>query len=533
MTDQEAEQRSSWLPIILGAIAFLLLTSVQGYLHLSGFTSPDEEVNFSAARQFSQAGNFFLGSAVAEDDTGVVKPRNVQVRDDHLVPLSFLGFPLLTGLAARLFGDNAILFVTPVLAALALIAYYRVTAYVWGTRVGIISFWLLVFFPGFIFFTVKSMWHTVAFVAFVIFSAYFFIAHVKQHHRPFVIVSGLMLGIAVSIRTNELVWLAVLALAGFLWLRPRLSIRWVLLFVLAVGIGLLPVLVANTYTFGHPLSFGYTAALERSGELAAGADVTGKIKTLVVPAEQTLSNYITHSSWYGFKLTTVYTLVVLIGLVALVFGFAKPASRRWLIMAAFITAWLVWYYGGTAYYGGQTTATGPIIGSSFVRYFLPLILLYLPVAAAGSQAISRLIDARPWRRVLLASIGVVLAVTSINLVVNDSEGGLGKYFRQDLPQIVDARQTISTSTETDAIIIAGSKDKLFFPERQVMGYNEVGEKHLVILPRLLGRYPIYYNDKGARDADRWDAAGRQHGYGLTKIGAVGQDPLFRFEPLPK
>jgi hypothetical protein len=103
-----------------------------------------------------------------------------------------------------------------------------------------------------------------------------------------------------------------------------------------------------------------------------------------------------------------------------------------------------------------------------------------------------------------------------------------KYYQKDIPQIKEAQTEIVSRTGAAAIIIAGAKDKLFFPERRVMGYNQLGKRQQSIVPVLIENYEVYYNNISGREYEVLRGIGDEYGYGLEEIGKIGHDPLFQF-----
>ncbi|MFC1662966.1 hypothetical protein ACFL04_02230 [Patescibacteria group bacterium] len=506
---------------------FFILTSWPGIYHAGGYTSPDEEINYIAAESFSENGNFLLGNALAEDDLGTVKPRNAQIVNNYIVPLSFLGFPLIMGITAKIFGSWIISLITPLIVSFGLVAFYFLVKSYWGEFIGLVGFILLTIFPGLLFFTYKGLWHNAVFISLLIISFFMAVIYKKKESWWVIIVAGGFFGLAITIRTSELVWLIPLMILWLTIALRNINLKKIFTFIIITIVFTLPILYFNSQTFGGPLSFGYTAALEREGSIVSETSTFTRAVNLLIPSDNKLSNYIDNGQRYIVEFSPLYFLLIMLGLLSLIVKKINQQLKIWLIIMFLVSVWLFWYYAGTIYYGGTTTADGPIIGSSYIRYFLPMTVLVMPIAASGIKWIIDLYRGKT-RQLLLAAIITILLISSVHILLFDSQSGLIKYFNEDIPQINEASESVINLTETDAIIIAGAKDKLFFPERSVIGYNDISDKHLKTISKLIGEYDLYYNDIAERDLTTLSELAADNNYSLKSVGNIGQDILYKF-----
>jgi hypothetical protein len=506
---------------------FFLSTSIPAFLK-PVFTAPDESVNYAAVKAFRHTGSFDLGQAALGDEAGVVKPRSAQVIDGRLVPLSYLGFPLVLGLVGTIAGELGSRLVVPLVAAFALVAFYILVSDFFDQRRARLALLLAASFPSVLFFTFKGMWHNMFFTSLLMLAIFALRKASRSTSWWASGLAGLLAGLAMMIRPNEAVWAAPLFLVLALISRYRINKRKIALAFAGGIVALIPMLTLNAATYGQPFSFGYTLAIERQTAVDQTSSLSASVRRLFLPARPSLEHYRTATQWYAVELTPFHFLFFMLGLAGLWIARDRNAWR-WFAVAAASTFWLFVYYFGTIYSGYPSNVVEPSIASSYLRYLLPATFLLAPVIATGIVAIGtkvRLASSQSISVWLLATIvvGSALAVTAFN-----RDSGLIKYFRRDYPEALEAQRAVSRLTPENAVIIAGRKDKLFFPARGlVMGYNDVGASQLEVLPRLLEQYPVYYNDASGRDAPTWSVEAQRYGYALQEVGVIGADPLYQF-----
>ncbi|EKD47454.1 MAG: hypothetical protein ACD_66C00054G0001, partial [uncultured bacterium] len=184
----------------------------------------------------------------------------------YIVPVSFLGLSVLSGLFAFIFGSWSISLVTPLLAVLAIFAWkqilYRLTE---NERLSDFGALLLMIHPAFWYYTGRTMMHNVGFVALLLLALYFIVCQpIKANWQKTVILdeflAGLMLGLAISFRASEAVWVGVLVVGFLFWQRKELVLKNVFVFLISAVLILLPFLALNKVLYGSMLETGYTVA---------------------------------------------------------------------------------------------------------------------------------------------------------------------------------------------------------------------------------------------------------------------------------
>src|SRR3989338_4936674 len=194
------------------------------------FTSPDETANFYFIKQF--AGN--LSFKVAEPLNGtapIVAPRSIMVQKDALLPGSFFGMPLLYGSIGWFLGKWIILFLTPLFSAIAVFVFYKLLNLIFDRRTALISAGLMAIHPAFWYYTARGMFHNALFLDLLIIGFYFLTKTLTQKVTSYRLqvtsyfLAGLFIGIAIAVRTSEIIWVGISLSVLIILFRKRIDWR--------------------------------------------------------------------------------------------------------------------------------------------------------------------------------------------------------------------------------------------------------------------------------------------------------------------
>lgn len=464
-------------PFIAAAVFFFVAWALA--LHPSGiWNSPDEMANAFWTARVAQGESLQVRDVVVGIGAGAVHPRSIAVVGDALVPGSFPGLYLLYGtiVAILRFPLEAI---TPLLTALAGLAFGAIAGRLFGRRVG---FWTILLFylhPAVLYYSARGLFHNVLFVDLVIFAAGFLVL------RPFKrffgsreilddVIAGFLLGWAVVTRASEAVWLLPACLA-FLPLAGR--DRWRRLLGVLAG-AILPAFIfmqINSALFGSPFSTGYGGA-PPSETMAAPtlSEAEGPVPGIIdrigafLPFGLHPRHMLSHGWQYGAAMFWWFTALGAVGLAFWAFAWKRtdPAQRLYLLVAALVAGWLVTLYGSW-YLRDNLDPTRVTIGTSYVRYFLPAYVLALPWVAMG---LLRIADAAGHLTPLLRSKGVtsatlLFAVAGLSLHVAVFSGDESLLSVKRTLEINAAkRPALLEAVPEDAVIMTERFDKLFFPD---------------------------------------------------------------------
>ena len=471
-------QKKFWWRFLAGATLATLLFCLYSVLPLTApnlHDSPDETANAFFTTRFAedsvlyylQKWNFYAPQAV--------HPRSVAVVGDFLVPVGFLGLPVIFGSLAKLLGTAVVPFLTPVFALFGVIGWGLLVAHFFGRRAGRAAALLLAVNPVWWYETARTLQPNVLFLTLVIWAVYLLVAaplarvaEGRGRLLPWTDgpLAGLLLALALAVRTSEAYWLLAAALAVVAF-QPRLPWRRVLLAFLFAVLGFAPFLLINTTLYGHLLATGYGAlGAAVTGEQLGGwgMRLLGPLQPYLFPlgfAPRTaLQNFWT----YGVAFFPWWSLLVTAAVLDLLRRRPKfTPSRRALVAAgATATAWLILFYGSWTVHDNPDTSA-VTIGSSYLRYWLPIFALStVPVAVAAAHRWEQ----RRERVILAAGAVFVAAVGAATVFLSPAEGLAA--VRSEIIRYDRVTRTIMDLTPPKAIIVTDRADKFIFPRRDVI-----------------------------------------------------------------
>ncbi|MDX9778631.1 MAG: hypothetical protein RBT30_00050 [Patescibacteria group bacterium] len=526
--------------LFLAGTAFLV-SSVQDSAYTK-FLSPDETANYFFINNYASEGNIAVFEEANLFGEEIVHPRSI--RSDHawLKPVSFLGIILLYAHLAMLVGPQLIPYFTPFFATLGIIFFYAFVRQLWGKKTALIAAILLASFPVYIFYTVRSLFHNVLFVVFLLGSAYFLLLTIKHSiikKRAFLawsfdrqtliangsaFLSGLFLGGAIASRSSELIWLGPLFLLIWLFYARRLSLLTIVTGIFALLLSLLPVFYWNQILYSSPFYGGYS---EMNASLQQISQASGEI--LHINLQNSISRlenvwrvlkdnifyfgYHPRQSlemfyYYVIKMFPLLCLFTAFGFIIFAFKWLKRPKKGavlYLLSWFLLSVILVLYYGSWQF-NDNPDPSRFTIGNSYTRYWLPIYIMAMPFAAFFIvrfsklfASLSRFIKLEAWRLrgqnylyLLMASLltGFYIFI-SLSFVFFGSEEGLMTLYYNHFRDRQDAA-AILESTEEEAIIITQYHDKQLFPERKIVSAlltnNDVNE----VISQLVKYYPVYY-----------------------------------------
>ena len=537
-------QFSLILVLIIASLFFVVTAGFNYVLHEEDYVkwgSPDETANYYFTKNYALSGKlrvFEPANIISEE---IVRPRSM--RSDHgwLKPVSFLGIIIYYGFLASLFGIAIIPYITPFLAALGIIFFFLWIRRLFSERIALISSALLASFPVYVYYSVRSMFHNVLFLVFLIMFAYFaslavskkyslrekFLEYkLKANHYlgllwPFL--AGIFLGAAIAARTSELIWLLPTLFIAYLFYFKRIGIR-VFLVICGAALAYLPIAYYNQLLFGSFIFGGYTemntsivqisqaggqfVSSTFSGSLAYFNDMWNILRDNIFYFGYQPRQSLEMFNYYVIKMFPLLFFSTAVGGFIFFLGAARK-FRRWRLV--YILSWfilssiLVLYYGSWEFFDNPDPSRFTI-GNSYTRYWLPLYLLALPLMSLAIVFFSRLFSGYFGRPSLIGKydrarlylnnglqmliLGLFLAISWLFVFFGSEEGLSHMYYnhifdKQEIERVLE-------NTKEDSIIITQYHDKQLFPERKVVvalfDHNATNET----LAKLIDHYPIYY-----------------------------------------
>ncbi len=446
---------------VAAALFFMLTGSVALGFEYLGYPSPDEQVAATFMKRVRDGLPLPIPEQLSETLENILHPRSTTVVNSTIVPQ---GFPLqmvLWGTLSRITHLPYPLF-TPLLGALALPLLFPLFQLSFSSRVAFFVALLSMVHPAVLYYTSRGLYSNAPQLFLLIIALYFF----TRNTRGRWLFGGALLGVAVALRPSELIWIAPMLLVFAWWSSGSLSRANVSLAFLAFSLIGFGVLLYQRNLYGGAL-LGYSFSSAAS---------------VIVGDSWSLEAVRKHAQAYLLSLLWWWTIPAVGG----AFLFLRTPRdrqaprRRYAILAFLVTAVLLLFYGSWNL-RDTVSEEGITIGTSFVRYWLPIFILTLPLTAVG------LISLQLPRVVVSFFVFVSLLYPTVwgfeslahNLKQARANQTILKRAKQRLPP--------------DAVLLVERSDKIFWPEYRVISGETEQQKVRLILPKVLGRAPLYFH----------------------------------------
>lgn len=551
--------------VIVLAGLFFLLSSSFNYLTQTDdyrkWTSPDETANYFFSKHYALKGSLaYLDPASIVGDN-LIMPRSIRSDFGWLKPVSFLGLILIYGSIAKVLGIAVLPYLTPLFAALGIIFYFLIIRRIFSQRVALISSALLSFFPVYLYYSSRSMFHNVLFIDLLLIFIYFLLLTAKKRKKDdareeakgtetgkeesekeeekkesfwvrfrsmkfskaelwaylFAVLAGVFLGLTAITRTSELIWLLPALFVTWLFYARRYNFMKLFLIVAGFCLALLPNIYFNQLLYSAPLYGGYNE-MNRSLDDISNAGTKVWQENLSWSHLENLGKTIYHNVFYfgldleqSFEMAQHYiyemfpylSILFVLGLLILLVNLFIRFDKKYLLYVLlffFISFILIIYYGSWVF-NDNPDPNRYTIGNSYTRYWLPIYLFMIPLAALfidrfssafialftkGKTKLTRL-------SLNLSQVAIVLGLSFINLsfVYFGSEEGIAHLYYNNLRE-KETTERVFALTEPNSIIITKYYDKFLFPERRVIMSIIPDEELLTSSAKLVNHYPLYY-----------------------------------------
>ncbi len=526
------------------------------------FNSPDENANFYWTLRVANGMPMQFVEPLETVGNNLIRPRSVAVLNDKVGIGSFLGMPMIYGSLAQVFTvpgvsvERFILYLTAVFAVLGVWFFYLLIAKVFDKNTAFLSALLMYVFPGWVYFANRAMYHNVLFVSLLIIGVYFFVRAIqgglgyvrgKKIWRELFLygISGVFVGLALITRTSEIGWVILLLFVlllthrgKFIPVNRRNVSHWLglLFFSMFLAVSFVPVFVTNFSFYGAPISFGYSTGF--SGELSDIINQRGLLfNMLVSPFGVHPQSILTNSYNYLVLMFPFFSIPVLVGFVVWAFSKRGVASNRkqwgYLLCVFLISCYLLVFYGSWKI-SDRIDLQNVSIGTSYVRYWLPIYLGMLPFLAYGMIRLVG-ITARVWARPVIIGLFVLLmAVSGFRLVFNSTDESL-MLLRSNIRDTQGKYLKLQENLPRDSIVVLGFKqaDKIFFPQHSRIITELAVPRDYVAVRDLADYTNLYYYHFAPRDTIDYISKRDFEPYGLRIVGGgvkiFGDERLYRMK----
>lgn len=503
---ESRSSNKSWNIILTAAAVVFFVGTFILTQHGDMYISPDGTANAFFAKQYSETGTLKVFDQINVDFSDGIFPRSIVAKDGHYLPGSFTGLPVLYGSFLYIFGDGILNFITPILAILAVFAFRKIIIKIFNKEIANISALLLFFHPAFWYYSARGLMHNVLFSTLLIFGVYFILItpiklHLKKHENTIgkikiwqtkidLVVSGLFVGLALFVRTSEVYWVIGLTLFLLLVIRKHINKVDIFIFFTGIIIGMLPILLMNNSTYGHPLISGYNVGVTDTGMSSVSVD--SSVMSYVFPFGLHLRTAIKHISDYGITLFWWLSIFVFAGIPVALFKTKQSKHHKHLIYTIvflLLTAWLGFWYGSWVIFDNPDK-TQLTIANSYIRYWLPVFIMSIPFISGFIVWISDKSKSIFSKKIFITALVVLLVGLNINITFFNGQDSL-KAVSKTLSESVEIKNYTLSISDKDAVIITDRSDKIFFPERRVV-YPLRSDKTYELLPELVNKNEVYY-----------------------------------------
>lgn len=485
--------------LIVAVFSFFLYSSMYFLLRPAAmensqwiFNTPDETANYFFIKTFFETGQMqsFEPLNAVSGEMSLVHPRSTTVVDNFITPGTFLGFILVMRMFAKVFSFWFVPFIVPFFSAFAILSFFYLIKETFNGKIGFWSALALAVMPAFWYYSSRSLFNNLLFLDFVIIGFSLLIMFARKKELMLLALSALFLGLALTMRTAEAVWVIAVLVVLFAALRRHLRWRHGLLFSFIILLSFLPVLGYQYHIYGHPLVFGYAPKIAAKAP-AAIWQIAGN---LALPFGFSFINILKNIYYYFFKMFFWLSIPAFLGGLLLIFQTigkkAKAEEKMYLLFAILIAAFFLAYYGSWWFFNNLMAK--PLIGSSQTRYFLPVYVMGVPLAVFFWDKILNLISDKKIRLALGLIIILATLGFSVNTAVFAGEESLAAVYSA-VKSYHAVNKKVGKATKADAVIVSSYSDKVFFPSRRVIFYWQ-DPKYLANIEKIMAQtqVPVYF-----------------------------------------
>lgn len=480
------KQKTTRLVGLLGIIFFLIYSSfvVSSTLMNSHgqliFNWPDEMANNFFIRNFVETGKFSESVPLNNLVENIIHPRSVNVLAGNLVPVGFLGLPIIYGIIIFLLGMGVLPFLTPFFAILGAVSFYGIIKRIFDEKIAFISYCLLLTLGTFWYHSSLVLLPNVLFVSLLLMGFLFLLRAGKSAKGKMVLAGfgGLFISGALIVRPVEFTWLVLILLILLITYRNAINWKQILTFIL---VGIIPaslLLYFNYKTYGSIFGVGYLRfqqngfinQLPTEFKVSGDNQILNYLKLVFLPFGFELKLICVNLYRYFARLLWPYFILMLAGLSFFIFDWKNrnlsKGKQLYLIIFGIVGLWLSMYYGSWELADPQVLALNTI-SISYVRYWLILNILMLPIIADLLQRIKLLPKIK-----LISQIAIIvgLSLFSLNIVYRTPGDGLLAQ-RKTIADFYNQYSNVEKLISKDSLLIVDRADKLFFPDYQVITFN--------------------------------------------------------------
>ena len=492
--------------VLFLAMIFLLLINFLNYLPVSDnqsnnnrllFNSPDETAYYWAAHNYYHQQSFMVFSDPSLVAGDLVAPRSLRIVNNYLVPTGFVGLSYLAGNFARiLHSEHWILLFSSLITTISLVLFYLFIKKIYGPRVGLISVALLMVTPAFFYYASRPMVPNILVCSFLMIGLFLSQLGISKKNNLTILAAGLFFGLSILVRPSELIWIGPLLLILYLANIKSLPFSRIMLLIPTFFLALLPFFYFNIIQFGSPLNIGYSIT---SSVTNLDQDIFLKY---LLPFGFNVVNILVNARNYLsliFSWQSTFFILALWPILLSIFNKHNKLQKKNLIILLIIivTSILVVVYYGSWKFSDNPNPRAITIGTSYVRYWLPVYILMSVMVALGIRLFTKRSLIATY--LIFSSVFIIWCNYGYQTVYTNPQEGL-KVISQNLIEYQKISQLVLSNTDKEDIIISGRNDKIFFPARHVI-YNLFYDIDYQRIAPLLKNHSVYWWSAKYTDQD--------------------------------
>ncbi len=472
----------------------LVVIKPQDNLFIAGetsvkFSSPDETANYFWLNQLAQGKPLYYFEELNGVATNLIHLRSVNTVDGKITPGSFIGMPVIYGGLAKIFGLWLVPFLTPFFSVLGLLFFYLIIKKIFKHQsIALISTILLAFFPAWFYYSARGMYHNVLFISLLLIGLYLLIFILESFNKKYFLkiktlsinlklflyfLSGLFIGLSIITRTSEIVWLAFTVLLVFIFNFKKINWLGFILFLAGLWIPALILFYYNQISYGAFISAGYRSIIP-NGDIIKVATSGLLFKIFITPFGFGLKSILLNAFNYLYKILSYWSFPAIVG--GFLFTILPPHiikinyKKRLFYLSYFIiiTVYLLIFYGSWQF-SDRIDNQFLSLGTSYLRYWLPIYILAIPFIAVIIYQLTQLFipnisRKKVYQNILVLILIVIIFLPSINLVTRQTDESL--FLLKNLSEYrLKSNLVNQFLTTDDVVVIYKQADKIFFPQR--------------------------------------------------------------------
>lgn len=423
--------------IIMVLILFCLSTIYCLFVYSTPnkFVSPDETINYFFIDLYSETGNLSYTDKLNEISFGVIRPRGAVYFSDHIAPQKFIGFIILVGTIESVV-DNISRFISPIFALVGLLYIYIISRELFNKKIAILTPIFLGILPYYWYWTSLSMFENILGTSFFIIFVRYFLKMIENDNFKNYAISAIFLSMAIFIRAE--LFLIVPVIVAILFYnfhkKNKLSISRIFIFALIFFIFILPLFLLNNDLYGGYLTTGQHVQYhyEEALPINSGFNLYNILENIL-------------------NIFWLYPLFLL----GIILGIFSTLTLKDNIYKSYISLLGVGFLVFSTYILSDRVLDSHI-HSSYVRYFLPFIVLLSPFFSIFIIKIKRM---NSYLVIIVITYFIIFSAITTTISLQSNKDAVENYEKMN--------EKILNATEYNAIIFLDYWDKAIFPERRV------------------------------------------------------------------